>query len=117
SHDSTRRVPMGVRLTVVGAADVVDPLLLQPVGVVLPASTNTLGLSFTTDELWIVTALSVTYDADTGVKTLALTLDHETHGQTGKSRPNPNASDNGIGPINTPNDDWPILPYTPPGGL
>lgn len=117
---AVRRVPMGLRLTVIGAADVVDPLLLEPVSITLPASTNTLGISFASTELWIVTDVSVSYDADAGTKTLTLTLDHETHGVTGKSRPNPNQSSTGVDPYLTdPIDFNPgggiLIPiYTPP---
>lgn len=89
-----RRVPMGVRLTVGPFADVVDPLLGEPVSITLPASTNTLGISFASTELWLVRSMDISYDADSGGKTVTYVLDHETHGYAGNARPNPNATSN-----------------------
>ena len=96
SDNTITRVPMGVRMTVIGAGDVIDPCLGEPISITLPASTNTLGLSFTSSDLWIVRDMTVTYDSDAGTKAVVYTIDHETHGRPGTARPKDNELSTGI---------------------
>lgn len=73
-----RYVPQDVTLELSDSYDVFDPAYSEWLKVILPASYNPRGASFDDDDRWIIDAEEVIYAADTGEKTIVLTIDHET---------------------------------------
>ena len=72
-------VPKGLRLTLRGGYDVIDPALQEFVTLTLAAATNRRGVAFTSSTRWIVREAEVVYDPDLGSKEVVYTLDHETY--------------------------------------
>lgn len=113
-----RHVPQGARWIVPDGYDWLDPAHMEFLTFVLPASSNSRGVAYTTDTRWLVREVNITYDAEVGAKDIEWTVDHETHGPSGVTDIRPQPSDNGIDisfpPIDITFPGWGV--YEPPLG-
>lgn len=119
-----RLVPKGLRLTLRGGYDVLDPALQEFVTLALPATTNKRGASFTSSTRWIVREAEITYDPETGSKEVVYTLDHETYAEYDDFQASdityvpPQSADLGLGSFDDIDLNFPgwDLPVIGPGG-
>jgi hypothetical protein len=89
-------VPRGVTLTLPDGYDVFEPAYGEAVTLTLAAATNKRGVSFGTGTRWTVPRVSINHEADSGAKTVRLTLDHETTGVAAVTYVPPVAADIGL---------------------
>lgn len=110
-------VPQGVSVDVPDGYAIFDPALREWVTLTLASTTNDRAVSFTTGTRWTVDAISIEFDGDSGGRDVQIVISHETDSAPGVSYFPPSSAGNGIGNVNLPNTDYPVLPYTPPTGL
>jgi hypothetical protein len=91
-----RIVPKGLRLTLRGGYDVIDPALQEWVTITLPATANKRGVAFDSTARWLVKGAEVTYDAEAGTKEVVYTLDHETTGADAYKEVRKQKNENGL---------------------
>lgn len=108
-----RIVPKGLRLTLRGGYDVIDPALQEWVTLTLPAATNKRGVSFDSSTRWLVKGAEVTYDHEAGTKEVVYTLDHETTGPDAHKEVRKAAAENGLPNFPDINLDFPGFDIPP----
>lgn len=83
STGAIRQVPNRATATMKDGYGFIDPAWLDYIGIVVDAADNQRADHFDTSTRWTVPSLSLTFDADTGGRTVVWNPAHETHGVPG----------------------------------
>lgn len=106
-------VPKGGRINLPDGYDFFDPAYREFITLALPATLNGRAISWDSSTKWTVESVNISYDIETGSKSIDITIDHETFGVGATQYIPPPEIGNGVTAYPPLEVQYPNLPVDP----